>query len=287
MGINRHHISLLMLLFGSSAMGQSIEYYVNGGQGFQPGSFVVTTAGPSFGVFIEGSDWTANCVAPYCNDDTNTGTDELEYNVILGYSPGPMENQWLFFNLFGTLGVDTVDAVFAIVPGLASTEVGGFFIGYGPDTGLADFTGLVAYVDNAPGDFDGDGALGCADIDELVQNVANATGDLTFDVNSDGLVDAGDVDFWISSLFGTLPADANLDGVVDGSDFIAWSVNKFQAGGGWCGGDFGANGFVDGEDLLIWNNNKFTIADGVHAVPEPSSVFLILCGLILGRRTGA
>lgn len=114
------------------------------------GNFEVTTGGAAAGVFLVGADWNANCVSPYCNGEDNTGTDGLEYSVILGYSEAPMENQWIFFNIFGTEGVDTTDAVFATVPGLTEGDVSGFTIGYGPDLMLDDFEGTVEFVPVVP-----------------------------------------------------------------------------------------------------------------------------------------
>ena len=82
-----------------------------------------------------------------------------------------------------------------------------------------------------------------------------------------------------------LPGDANLDGSVDGQDFIEWNANKFTDTHAWCAGNFNADESVDGQDFIIWNANKFTSADGVAAVPEPSTAWLLaLGGLWVVRR---
>ncbi len=59
----------------------------------------------------------------------------------------------------------------------------------------------------------------------------------TFDLNSDGLLNNGDLGLWLAlagnvNLPSNLPyrfGDANLDGVVDGSDFGIWNSHKFTA----------------------------------------------------------
>ncbi len=116
------------------------------------------------------------------------------------------------------------------------------------------------------GDFDSDGDYDCDDIDDLVAMIASGANNVTFDMNSDGLVDTADLHEWLTVAgAGNLPSgnpylmgDANLDGTVDGQDFIKWNNNKFTTGAGWCGGDFNADGTTDGQDYIAWNNNKFT-----------------------------
>lgn len=138
------------------------------------------------------------------------------------------------------------------------------------------------------GDFDGNLALNCADVDALVAEIAAGGMQGLFDLNGDSLVNISDLDVWLSAA-GTfyvggpyLYGDANLDGNVDGSDFVVWNSNKFTAANGWCGGDFNADGVTDGSDFVIWNSNKFTSSSAVSAVvPEPAlatiAVGLVLC----------
>lgn len=164
-----------------------------------------------------------------------------------------------------------------------------FFTSVGFPT--ADTFGLIdAVVVNAipslpNGDFDNNMLYQCADVDALVQEIVDGTDNSAFDMNGDTVVDEVDLTAWLAqagagsgSIPGltdsgnpVLPGDANLDGTVDGPDFLVWNNNKFQSIAAWCSGDFNADGEVDGPDFLIWNNNKFQTADGVAAVPEPSS----------------
>jgi hypothetical protein len=134
----------------------------------------------------------------------------------------------------------------------------------------------VTITDSLAGDFNGDGALGLADIDLLVENIAvGPPNPATFDLTADGLVNADDVTQW-RALAGALNlpsgnpyllGDANLDGAVDGSDYNIWNSFKFTNSPAWSKADFNFDGSVDGQDYNIWNSNKFTSANR-PAVPQ-------------------
>ncbi|MEM8681247.1 MAG: matrixin family metalloprotease, partial [Planctomycetota bacterium] len=137
-----------------------------------------------------------------------------------------------------------------------------------------------------PGDFDGNGAYECADVDALVQAIVDGDNNPFFDLTGEDVVNSGDLMEWLA-LAGAanldsgnpyLLGDANLDGVVDGADFLLWNDSKFTNTAAWCSGDFNASGTVDGSDYVLWNNNKFTSADHL-AVPEPTTGFLLLVAL--------
>ena len=145
-----------------------------------------------------------------------------------------------------------------------------------------------------PGDFDGNGAYECADVDALVAAIVSGDNDPTYDLTGEGVVNNGDLQEWLG-LAGAanldsqnpyLLGDANLDGTVDGQDFVLWNANKFDPTAQWCAGDFNADGLVDGQDFVVWNQNKFTSADGhAAAVPEPAGLLAMLLGLgFLGWR---
>ena len=154
--------------------------------------------------------------------------------------------------------------------------------------------GVVSYVVGISGDFDGNGAYECADIDALVSEIAAGTNNAAFDLTADGAVDLADRDAWLAEAGAAQTAsgnpyrlgDANLDGVVDVSDFNVWNGNKFNTGTGWCGGDFNADGVTDVSDFNLWNSNKFTASD-TAAVPEPGmaggALFMAGLGLLAAR----
>lgn len=148
---------------------------------------------------------------------------------------------------------------------------------------------FVITIDTGAGDFDGDLDYDCDDADSLVFAIATGSGDMLFDLNTDGAVDTDDLDAWRaeagafnnSNGGAYLPADANLDGVVDGSDFNLWNGNKFTSTPAWCSADFNADGVVDGSDFNVWNANKFLSSDSVTVVPEPQPLLLLPLGAFL------
>lgn len=133
------------------------------------------------------------------------------------------------------------------------------------------------------GDFNTDGLWNCQDINALTAAIATSSGDLSFDMNGDGVITLADVtdavSGWLTAGGANNPGDtggnafligdANLDGTVDGQDFLEWNGSKFTMTSAWCQGDFNADGTVDGQDFLEWNTHKFTRSDALSAVPEP------------------
>lgn len=83
------------------------------------------------------------------------------------------------------------------------------------------------------------------------------------------------------------PGDINLDGRVDGADYVIWA-NFFRQPGTLSEGDFNRDGIVDGADYLVWANNyegSATSAAIPLAVPEPSSLILLLTAAVCGEWT--
>ena len=152
---------------------------------------------------------------------------------------------------------------------------------------------LSVLGDAVGGDFNGDGAWDCADIDMLVADIAAGTNTPAFDLTDDGNVDLSDRDAWLAAAGSVnlasgnayLVGDANLDGSVDVADFNVWNMNKFTSVAAWCSGDFDANGAVDVSDFNIWNMNKFQAADGsTSVVPEPGAAFLAMFAAMFAWR---
>ncbi len=153
---------------------------------------------------------------------------------------------------------------------------------------------LLGQMTGVNGDFNGDMAWNCSDIDALVAEIVAGTNNAAFDMNGDGLVNASDVidgtDGWLtvggannpSQTGGNafLTGDANLDGVVDVSDYGIYLTNKFNAAPAWCSGDFNTDGFVDVSDLGLWNAFKFQSSQTPSVVPEPSAAVLLLIGFV-------
>jgi hypothetical protein len=186
---------------------------------------------------------------------------------------GPPANQLRLYEATLTLPVAFNEPfVFENVP-IAGT-VTGSLVGNGSIVLRDSFMITVA-----PGDFDGNGGLGCEDIDLLQVAIAQKSTDPVFDVNGDGMLNGDDYLAWITDIKQTLLGDASLDRTVDGVDFNLWNANKFTTGKGWCEGDFNGDSVVDGLDFNLWNANKFTQAADRAVVPEPVSL-LTLFGLL-------
>ncbi len=157
-----------------------------------------------------------------------------------------------------------------------------------------NFDTFIFPGDSILGDFDDNGLLQLADIDQLVAAVAGSVGDLRFDLDGDGTLSLADVDAWravagaanLPSAAAYLPGDGNLDGVVDASDFNLWNGSKFTSVAAWSAGDFNADGVVDASDFNLWNGNKFQSADAVFSVPEPDGLGCLLVLSFLVFRSG-
>ncbi len=131
-----------------------------------------------------------------------------------------------------------------------------------------------------PGDFDGDGELTIADIDDLTRQSASLTNPVDYDLNGDAAVNQDDVKFWIGDLKNSWVGDANLDGEFNSGDLVAvLSAGKYESDvdAEWSTGDFNGDGRSNSSDLVA------ALSDGgyeqgpraaVAAVPEPGSLVL-------------
>ena len=137
-----------------------------------------------------------------------------------------------------------------------------------------------------PGDFDGDGQLTAADIDDLTVQSASNTNPPGYDLNGDNAVNNDDVTFWVKDLYNSWLGDANLDHEFNSGDLVAvLSSGAYEADvdSNWSSGDFNGDGRTNSGDLVA------ALSDGgyelgppaaVAAVPEPSSVLLLLMGVV-------
>jgi len=138
-----------------------------------------------------------------------------------------------------------------------------------------------------PGDFDTDGDVDAGDIDAFIGLIGEpASAAPMLDLNADGLIDAQDHALHVLTLAetdlgqGAIFGDANLDGSVNGLDVSA-VVAGFGESGGWAEGDFNADGQINGLDVsaLVANFNQ-TAATAVLA-PEPGSLALLSLAALL------
>ena len=139
-----------------------------------------------------------------------------------------------------------------------------------------------------PGDFNGDGVLGAADLDEMAIAMSNPPADQKYDVNNDGQVNFEDREYWVGELKNTWIGDTNLNGEFDSNDFVqVFSAGKYESGAaaGWEEGDWDGNRlFESGDFVAAFADGGYEIGPrpDVAAVPEPTTVLLSHDGLDRG-----
>ena len=114
-----------------------------------------------------------------------------------------------------------------------------------------------------------------------------ATGLQQFDITVDLVGDVYDhlpvvVDFRV---FDFADSDFNFDRLVDNLDLATWEAGYGTAGGAaHSDGDANGDAVVDGRDLLLWQLEYTGAGPLLAAIPEPSSLALLLLGWLLPRR---
>jgi hypothetical protein len=174
--------------------------------------------------------------------------------------------------------VDNVQCIYqgSLAPGRYALEVSS--LSGSANYALAWQSALTMYP---TGDFNNDGLVTAADINQLYRNFgANSL----YDLNGDGTVNQADVDYLLKNVLHRNYGDANLDGKVDFTDFQVLLDHWQLSGQGWATGDFTGDGTVDFLDFqkLLDNWNPAGTAPSVGSlVPEPGTVALLLAGGVL------
>ena len=139
------------------------------------------------------------------------------------------------------------------------------------------------------GDFSADGSLDVDDLNRLTSAIRTGSTHRQYDIDQSGAVDLADRNYWVTDLKSTWIGDADLDGQVTAADLNALALNwRATNVTTWAQGDFTGDGIVNASDLnalaLNWQSGIATAASPA-AVPEPSSITLMLLGLCaLARR---
>jgi hypothetical protein len=259
-----------------------LRFYV--GQGDGPIAFADSFEAPELGVWQH--------IAVTLNEDGEVvhylnGEENGEGFIDLLASPLIDEDMNLFIGsrLDGTTNMDgLLDDVALFRQALTPSQIQAIMGG--------DFSEFIG--EGMPGDFNGNGFLDAADIDQLSASIRGATTDLSFDLTADGAVDGLDRQHWIVTLKNTWVGDSNLDGEFNSSDFVqvfqrgeyedATSGNSTWEDGDWNGdGDFNSGDFV-----TAFQGGGFEVgpraAAAVAAVPEPSTITLLLLAIPIAAR---
>jgi hypothetical protein len=243
------------------------------------------------------------------NFDDNLGSDVMQFYRgplvadIDDTSPGPREfydvdhpagvTPYLFDPSQGNLLLDWIGWLGAspsprgdLVPGNIQTELAGSpFATQG--VLIPALVYQFTFIPVTPGDYNHNGTLDAADIDDLTIQTARGTHPASYDLNADALVDAGDIKIWVGDLFHSWIGDANLDGQFNSTDLVsvlAAGTYEVDVDSVWSTGDFNGDGRTNSSDLVA------ALADGgyemgprpaVAAVPEPATPTLLVMAIVV------
>jgi hypothetical protein len=151
--------------------------------------------------------------------------------------------------------------------------------------GTEDASPTTVWFGLNPKDLNSDGVIDARDLDDLTRNIGGDPRE--YDLNYDGRVTQEDVAFYLRKVLGVTAGDANLDGRVDLDDFGVLKANFAMPNRGWRDGDFNGNTVPDLDDFGILKANFGKgMAGGAAAVPEPAGGHLALgalAGVALAR----
>ncbi|MBI83604.1 MAG: hypothetical protein CMJ81_10435 [Planctomycetaceae bacterium] len=158
---------------------------------------------------------------------------------------------------------------------------------------IDNYARLVRTVVPNPCGLGGDAGCSRDDLDALyaVFGTSVPPTDALFDLNSDNVIDTADLTEWLS-LAATenghgspyLRGDTDLDRDVDLTDYNALATNFNPSGTYgpylWQDGNFDGDGNVDLSDYNSMTSNFKPLGYGAAPVPEPSSIVLVIAGLL-------
>lgn len=140
------------------------------------------------------------------------------------------------------------------------------------------------------GDFNSDGVLDATDIDLLTAAINGD--DRNFDVDGDGSVTRDDRDAWVVGLRNTWFGDSNLDGEFTSGDFVlVFTTGEYEDGvdgnSTWAEGDWNGDGdFTSGDFVTAFTDGGFEVGPRTasFAVPEPTCLVLTIVSVFLFAR---
>jgi formylglycine-generating enzyme required for sulfatase activity len=188
-----------------------------------------------------------------------------------------------------TESVDVIDVGFSYRMAMGGSFLdNAIFMGAGssqdenaPDTGSTLGFRLARVAPASPGDVNSDGVVNAADIDAVYAHFG--PGYDRWDVNGDGVVNQADVTYLLKNILHRAYGDANLDGKVDFADFQLL-LDRWVKPGNWAQGDFTGNGVVDFSDFQYVLDNWNPAGVSQSAVPEPATLCLLALGALAAIR---
>ncbi|MCA9216188.1 MAG: PEP-CTERM sorting domain-containing protein, partial [Planctomycetales bacterium] len=107
------------------------------------------------------------------------------------------------------------------------------------------------------------------------------------DLDGDGDADQADRTFWVQDLSNTYFGDSDFNGEFNSGDFVAvFGTAKYETGqpATWAEGDWNGDGiFGSGDFVTAFAGGGYEGGPregGLQTVPEPSSIVLLVCGLL-------
>ena len=132
--------------------------------------------------------------------------------------------------------------------------------------------GSVNFAPIPSGDFDTDGDVDADDIDALFSAINSGLSADVYDLDDSGAVDFDDVTHLVEGIIGTSLGDANLDHRVDAADLNVVGIHWRDTETTWASGDFTGDGNTDATDLnvlaLNWRTDVAGVAAPVARIPR-------------------
>lgn len=140
-----------------------------------------------------------------------------------------------------------------------------------------------------PGDVNLDGAFNTMDFDDMGRALREGLTLPQYDVNGDGNVDAADKTYLIETIGNTYFGDANFDGEFNSGDFVkVFTAGQYEdtivGNSVWETGDWNTDTeFNSGDFVVAFQAGGYELGPraAVNAVPEPSSMLLVLTAALL------
>lgn len=153
---------------------------------------------------------------------------------------------------------------------------------------FADLLFRGPYSAGVKGDYNANGSLDAADIDQLASAIRGGSSDSKYDVNGDNTVNSADHLSWVQTLKKTWIGDANLDGRFDTQDFVSvFQIGEYEdatnGNSTWSEGDWNGDADFNTADFVAaFQDGGFEAGPraAVAAVPEPASAALLALGLL-------